>query len=93
MPLGVVADLAYDETTIGLQPEQAVVFISDGIVEARDSENAMWGFKHFETTIMQAAHGGPSQIVADVLSAVKQHSRATAPADDITIIAAALLDE
>jgi sigma-B regulation protein RsbU (phosphoserine phosphatase) len=89
-PLGVVANLAYDETTIGLQPEQAVVFISDGIVEARNPANDMWGFAKLETTVCEAALQGTEGIVSLVVAATKQHMRDTPPTDDMTIIAATL---
>ncbi len=89
-PLGVVDNVQYDETTIVLEPEQAVIFISDGIVEARDAENEMWGFGNLESTVCSAADNGPTAIVAEVLSALKRHVRDTPPTDDMTIIAASL---
>jgi serine phosphatase RsbU (regulator of sigma subunit) len=89
-PLGVVADLAYDETTIGLQPEQAVVFISDGIVEARNPDNDMWGFANLESTVCESALQGTEGIVASVVAATKRHMQDTLPTDDMTIIAATL---
>ncbi|PLS81575.1 MAG: hypothetical protein CYG59_05655 [Chloroflexi bacterium] len=89
-PLGVVADVTYAESTIVLKPEQAVVFISDGIVEARSPSNEMWGFDHLESTVCHAASGGPAQIVSMVLEALKQHVQDMAATDDMTIIATTL---
>lgn len=89
-PLGVVEHVTYNETTIELTPAQSVVFISDGIVEARDAAHEMWGFQRFEQVVCAAAMRGPDGIVADVLRDVKQHAGATPAADDLTIIAAAL---
>lgn len=89
-PLGVVPNVAYDVSTVVLQPDEAVVFISDGIVEARSPSNEMWGFSRFEDMVCQVAHGGPQHIVTQVLHALKQHVQDMAPTDDMTIIATTL---
>lgn len=86
-PLGVVSNVAYVEATLELQPDQVVVFVSDGIVEARNAQNDMWGFHHLEEAVCAAAHTHTRGIVAHVLAEIKAHVRDTAPADDMTIIA------
>lgn len=89
-PLGIVEQMTYLETTLRLEPDQAVVFVSDGIVEARNAANEMWGFDRLETSVCRAA-GDPSQRIVDyVLAAVREHVGSTAPADDMTIIATTL---
>jgi serine phosphatase RsbU (regulator of sigma subunit) len=89
-PLGVVDNIVYDEITIDLQPNDSMVFISDGIVEARNHDNELWGFKRFEETVCRAAHQGTQAIVDQVLDAVKAHVHGSPPADDMTIIATTL---
>lgn len=89
-PLGVVESVTYAEASYTLAPDQAVVFVSDGIVEARDAANEMWGFHNLETTVCMAADNRAQGIVANVLSAVRAHVRDTPAADDMTIIATML---
>lgn len=89
-PLGVVESVTYVEASYTLLPDQAVVFVSDGIVEARDAANEMWGFHNLETTVCQTTDDQAQGIVANVLSAVRAHVRDTPAADDMTIIATML---
>jgi serine phosphatase RsbU (regulator of sigma subunit) len=89
-PLGVVESVTYAEATYRLAPDQAVVFVSDGIVEARNAANDMWGFHNLETTVCVATDDRAQGIVAHVLSAVREHVRDTPAADDMTIIATML---
>jgi serine phosphatase RsbU (regulator of sigma subunit) len=89
-PLGVVEQASFVEATLDLDADHAVVFISDGIVEARDESNTMWGFHRFETTVCAAAGGGPAAIIAAVLGEVRRFTGDGDPADDMTIIAATL---
>lgn len=89
-PLGVVESVTYAEAMYTLAPEQAVVFVSDGIVEARNAANEMWGFHNLETTVCVSADDRAQGIVAQVLSAVRDHVGDTPAADDMTIIATML---
>lgn len=89
-PLGVVDSVTYLETTLTLTPEQAVVFVSDGIVEARNGVNEMWGFHHLETTVCAAGGERAEDIVAAVMDALGEHVADNPPADDMTIIAMTL---
>jgi len=89
-PLGIVDHVAYTQTTVQLEPSQVVVFVSDGIVEARNAADEMWGFHNLETTVCDAASSGVHELVTQVLAAVKSHVHHTPRADDMTIIAATL---
>lgn len=86
-PLGVVPDATYSEATIDLLPDQAVIFVSDGIIEARNAARDMWGFRRFEQTVCAAHTSDPAAIVAAVLHEIKRHTGNGTPADDMTIIA------
>lgn len=89
-PLGIVDGMPYKEITVDLEPDQTVVFVSDGVVEARNPQDEMWGFTQLETTVCNAAEHGPQQIVNDVLQALRTYTQDREPADDLTIIAAML---
>jgi serine phosphatase RsbU (regulator of sigma subunit) len=90
-PLGVVDNVSFNEVTLQLTPDDVVVFVSDGIIEARDRVGEMWGFRRFETAVCRAAASGPQAIVHTIVGAVRQHTRHSAPADDLTIIATSVL--
>jgi anti-sigma regulatory factor (Ser/Thr protein kinase) len=44
MPLGLMADVRYDETTGDIAPGSSVLLYSDGLVEAHDVRQEMFGF-------------------------------------------------
>src|SRR5436309_3263941 len=43
VPLGLIPDTQYDETTVGLEPEDVVVFASDGILESENHSQEEFG--------------------------------------------------
>lgn len=45
LPLGVVRDTAWEETGITLQPGDRIVWMSDGVLEARDNKRNLLGFE------------------------------------------------
>lgn len=86
-PLGIVEHLTFAQITHELRPEQLAIFISDGIVEARGADNAMWGFRSFEAAVCMHARENAERLVERVLSLVRAHTHRTPVADDMTIIA------
>jgi serine phosphatase RsbU (regulator of sigma subunit) len=44
MPLGLTPDTSYEEQEIVLDPGEAVLFYSDGQVEAHDPKGEIFGF-------------------------------------------------
>ncbi len=42
-PLGLFPDVTYDELTVATEPGDAIVFVSDGILDAENAEGEMYG--------------------------------------------------
>lgn len=75
LPLGLSEDVAYQEIEFDLRPGARLVFLSDGVVEARDSKSGeLYGFERTRTASVQSA----DQIAAD--------AQRFGQADDITVI-------
>src|SRR5215212_5889502 len=55
MPLGLMPGMSYEENEIVLDAGESVLFYSDGLVEAHDSEGEMFGFPRLRTLV--AEHG------------------------------------
>jgi serine phosphatase RsbU (regulator of sigma subunit) len=55
MPLGLLPGMSYEEGEILLREEYGVLFYSDGLVEAHDPEDVMFGFPRLRALI--AEHG------------------------------------
>ena len=76
-----------DEQTVTLAPGDAVLFYTDGLVEARDAAGEEWGY----TRLLAAAERHralPARAVLDALLAEHRAWSATpdAPADDVTVV-------
>src|SRR3712207_774464 len=55
MPLGLMPGMGYEEKEITMQPGEASLFYSDGLVEAHDSKGEMFGFPRLRALV--AGHG------------------------------------
>jgi hypothetical protein len=45
IPLGISADAIFEESTIPLEPGDLLTFVSDGVLEAQNSEGELFGFE------------------------------------------------
>jgi serine phosphatase RsbU (regulator of sigma subunit)/anti-sigma regulatory factor (Ser/Thr protein kinase) len=85
MPLGLMPGMAYEEKETTLQPGDAVLLHSDGIVEAHDPDRGMFGFPRLKDTVAQAAGG--QELIDRVLSDLEAFTGPGAEQeDDITMV-------
>jgi serine phosphatase RsbU (regulator of sigma subunit)/ketosteroid isomerase-like protein len=54
-PLGLMPSMSYEEKEITLQANEAVLFYSDGLVEAHDPEGEMFGFPRLRALVAEHA--------------------------------------
>ena len=74
LPLGVLASVSYDETRLYLHPGDRVLFLSDGVVEARQPSGELFGFDRVHNLSNQSAF-----YIADAAKEFGQE-------DDITVV-------
>jgi len=74
LPLGITADTTYAESCIQLAPDDRLTFLSDGVVEARNTAGDLFGFEHTRQISTQSAES-----IAQVAQAFGQE-------DDITVL-------
>ena len=86
LPLGVMAGVPFDLGRTILEPGDTIVFVTDGVTEAMDSNGVLWG----EEGLAQAFEAMPLQDCkstgAAVMTAVRGHLGAAAQNDDIAIV-------
>ncbi len=75
LPLGVIANAAYNEVRLYLHPGDRVLFLSDGVVEARHPSGELFGFDRVHNLSNQSAF-----YIADAAKTFGQE-------DDITVLA------
>ena len=85
-PLGIVEFAEYEETTVALESGDLILFYTDGVVEAMNKAEEMYGFDRFLAVIKEnqglEAEAFLEKLVEDVNSFVgkaEQH-------DDLTIV-------
>ena len=75
LPLGVLADNTYEEVRLYLHPGDRILFMSDGVVEARQGSGELFGFERVHNLSNQSAF-----YIADAAKEFGQE-------DDITVVA------
>ena len=81
LPLGVRNKTAAKTVELDLHEGDALVYLSDGIVEAQDETGEPFGFEQLEALLAGVSGQMPPQIQETILAAVARHS-GTRPADD-----------
>jgi hypothetical protein len=79
IPLGILADTDYSETTVRLTPDQSLMFLSDGVLEATNSAGELFGFERTAAIAALDAH--------QIALAAKRFGQE----DDITVLTLTLL--
>ena len=87
MALGVMADAAYVEARVSVQPNATLVLYTDGMTDARAPSGEMFGETRLRAAIAAAAHQTPEALVAAVVGAVERFATGAAPEDDLTMLA------
>ena len=64
MPLGLMPGMSYEENEIVLDADEAVLFYSDGLVEAHDPKGEMFGFPRLRALV---AERGIEEALVDFL--------------------------
>lgn len=86
VPLGVLDRVRYEEATVDLEPGQTVVMYTDGIIEARGPDGAMFGVAGIERAL-EACTGEPACVVQSLTDPLSRHQAGVRPTDDQTIVA------
>lgn len=91
-PLGSVAGSTYTAVDVQLEPGDRVILCSDGIVEAMDSDQRLFGFERTAAATAHAcaAGGSATRIIDSLLASVQTHTGSATQHDDQTIVAMAV---
>ena len=86
LPLGVREHLITETAEVDLKEGDAVVYLSDGIVEAQDENGDPLGFDNLEALLATQTDAAPSAIRDSILEAVARHSGSRPADDDRTVM-------
>jgi len=86
LPLGIDQDHAYPQACIELNPGDTLLLYTDGVDEARDADDKMFGVEGIET-VARGFSGTPQQLVAVIRHAITVHEKGRRATDDQTLVA------
>ena len=85
-PLGILEDVGYQETMLYLVPGDKVVFYTDGIVEAMNEQEEMFGFERLIEIVQEARSMTADSLLKEILDRVNAFAGGAAQHDDLTVI-------
>ena len=85
-PLGLFPDVVYDEIRLEAQPGDAIIFVSDGILDAENDQGAMYGEERLSHLLCASRDNPPAEIADAILADVARFQGAHDRFDDETII-------
>ncbi len=85
-PLGAVEEAVYSNQIIRLEPGDTLILFSDGIPEAMNSQNEMFGFDRLQETLRYVKGSHPEQIKEAVWQSVKAFQQGAEQLDDMTLV-------
>jgi serine phosphatase RsbU (regulator of sigma subunit)/uncharacterized protein YigA (DUF484 family) len=86
LPIGIVAEVTYQEVTLNLPPGATLVFHTDGIVERKNEAGELFGFERL-AAVLKGLHGAPPETILDtILKASDEFAHGIGQADDATLV-------
>lgn len=85
-PLGLFPEASYEEFTLSLQPKDAVVFFSDGITDALNAQNEMFGDERLIDVVRRRLNESPQQIADAILTELTEFQAGYEHFDDETVV-------
>ncbi len=82
--LGIIPGLEYADSAFDLAAEESVVFFTDGISEAENSENEELTEEVFEDFLRAASRSHPNDLLSAIFQRVSEHAGDAPQSDDIT---------
>jgi sigma-B regulation protein RsbU (phosphoserine phosphatase) len=85
-PLGLFPHAAYDEVNLAAQPGDVIIFVSDGILDAEDAQEEMYGHDRLAAILCAHRDQAAAEIADAILADVARFQGAHDRFDDETII-------
>lgn len=86
LPLGVREKIVSRTVELDLKEGDAIVYLSDGIIEAQNEHGDPFGFDQLEALLAQQPDRSPSAIRDQILQAVARHAGSRPADDDRTVM-------
>ncbi len=84
--LGALEDFSFEESTVQFLPGDMLVIFSDGISEATNSGDEMFGEDRLERFVVENRTRSANDIIEAILEEVREHAELTPQSDDMTLV-------
>ena len=85
-PLGILDEADYEETQLKMEPGDKIVYYTDGIVEAMNKNEDMYGFDRLNEVVQSSPAENAEDLMNDIIRSVSDFTGAAPQHDDLTII-------
>lgn len=85
-PVGLFPQAEFSTSAATLQPGDMLVLYTDGITEAQNPRDEMFGIERLQEVVAQHTSASVEELQAVILGAVEEFTRGTYQADDITLL-------
>jgi phosphoserine phosphatase RsbU/P len=86
VPLGLLDQVEYQETSLTLRKGDLLAMFSDGLVEATNAKLEEFGNRRLEALFREHSHEAPETIIEKVFDGIGQFEQGRPPRDDQTIL-------
>jgi sigma-B regulation protein RsbU (phosphoserine phosphatase) len=86
IPLGMLPDFSFEQESVPLEDDSILVAYSDGVTEAMNAQEEMFGEERIAAVIDQHKNAPASEIIDHLVSAVKTFAAGYPQSDDITVV-------
>lgn len=86
--LGIDADAVYEKGRIDVKPDDLLVFLTDGFIEAIDYQDNAFGRDRFHESLCRHAHLGAPQLAQQLLWDIRRFKGLAKQSDDLTLVVA-----
>lgn len=90
-PLGLFPHVEYEEFTLATQPGDSIIFFSDGITDAQNSNGEMFGDERLKAVVKKNQQRSASKIADAILAEVGKFQRGIERFDDETVVVVKVL--
>ena len=83
---GIGSQFGYKEATVGIEKGEMIILVSDGIIEANNSKNELFGFEAFKQVLDSGSVNSSKEMLNHILKNISEFTRDYEQHDDMTIV-------
>lgn len=85
-PLGASAKMKYEEATVALQPNDTLVWYTDGVTECENERNEQFSERRLRSICLSAARADPRAVREEITRNIQSFIGTRVPEDDVTFV-------